>query len=216
MRRLMAWLWQGKFARNLSRQSGRVLRARDLRREIGYLPQGQMPGRGGAQRFNLTLAQSLLAATGLLERDGGLPRDESVRIAGAAFARSGRWAARGATRLWLKLDPDPFAGVQARGPAKLARALWGDGMSVEDRHGAEDVSLCVLVCPFHGYFQSVGRPDLTPVLCAWDAAWQDDVNRSAKPIRVEIRSTIARGAEICEFAFQRADPAGAEARSWTR
>jgi hypothetical protein len=206
----MAYFWQLEFTRKLSRQAEVTVSLRALRREIAHLPHGNMPGEDGAKRFNLTLAQSLHAAVILLEREGGIAPHEAVRLASAAFGESGTWLARGAIRLWLKVERDPFAGVQKRGPSKFARRIWGQGMMVEDRHTPDTVSLCVLSCPFQDYFWNVGRSDLTPILCAWDRAWQDEVNASAKPIRVDIRNTIARGAEICEFVFQRPNPAKGE------
>jgi hypothetical protein len=170
-----------------------------------------MPGNDGAKQFNLTLARSLHAAVAWLEREKGLSSSEAVRIAGAAFGESGTWLARGAVRLWLRLERDPFVGVLKRGPSTVARAMWGAGMVVEDRRTRDGVSLCVLTCPFHEYFWNVGRSDLTPVLCAWDTAWQAEVNASTKPIRVELRETIARGGDVCEFSFRRPD----QRRGWS-
>jgi len=184
--------------------------ARDLRVEVARLPYAKMPGNDGAKQFNLTLARSLHAAVAWLERENGLSSSEAVRLAGAAFGMSGTWLARSAIRLWLRLERDPLEGLLKRGPSTVARAMWGAGMVVEDRRTGDGVSLCVLACPFHEFFWNVARPDLTPALCAWDTSWQAEVNASAKSIRVEIRETIARGGEICDFAFQRPDQAKAE------
>ena len=35
-----------------------------------------------------------------------------------------------------------------------------------------------------------GRFDLTPILCAWDMGWQDVANAPAKPIRVDILTSV--------------------------
>lgn len=206
----MAYLWQLEFARNLTRQSDIQVTRRDLRIEVDRLPRGKMPGADAAMRFNLTLARSLHGAVNLLEREGGLTPAEAVRIADEAFNNSGTWLARGVIRLWLRLERDPFAGVKRRGPSRLAQAMWGAGMTVEDRHSCGAVSLCVLSCPFHAYFWNIGRSDLTPILCAWDTAWQTEVNNSPKPIRVDIRSTLARGGEMCEFTFRKPNQANTE------
>lgn len=209
MRRFMAYSWQREFAQNLSHAVSSPVTVRDLRDRIARLPDGDMPGDDGAKRFNLTLARSLHAAVALLEQDRGMASPDAVRIAGAAFGESGTWFARAAIRLWLRLESDPFAGVSKRGPSSVARAMWGNGMAVADKHAAGEVSLCVAACPFHDYFWNVGRTDLTPILCAWDTAWQAEVNASSKAIRVDIRGTIAGGAEVCEFAFRKTDPTGA-------
>ncbi|MCG7625143.1 L-2-amino-thiazoline-4-carboxylic acid hydrolase [Epibacterium sp. Ofav1-8] len=204
---MMAAFWQIEFARNLSRQSGIRFTWRNLRGEIARLPRSTMPGTDGAHRFNLALAQSLHASVILLERDAAISPVEAVRIAGAAFGVSGTWLARSVIRTWLRLERDPFEGVVRRGPSMVAKALWGNGMAVEDRHGPDQVSLCVLACPFHEYFWNVGRSDLTPILCAWDTAWHAEVNVSDKPIRVDVRETIAGGGEICDFNFRKPEPA---------
>lgn len=133
MKRAMAYLWQLEFARNLSRQAGSTMTVRALRIKAARRPNARMPGNDRAKQFNLTLARSLRAAVTWLERDLGLSSSEAVRIAGAAFCESGTWLARGAIRLWLRLERDPFAGVLKRGPSTVARAMWGTGMVVEDR-----------------------------------------------------------------------------------
>jgi hypothetical protein len=210
MRRIMASLWQREFARNLSREAGIRVKIRDLRTEATRLPKDVMPGDDGAKQFNLTLSRTLHAAVLLLERDHAIPSTEARRIAGTALVASGTWLACGAVRLWLKMERDPLGGVMRRGPSRVARAMWGNGMVVEDRSRPDGVSLCVLACPFHDYFSNVGRTDLTPLLCAWDTAWQNEVNASARPIRVDVRSTIARGGDMCEFFFGKPTPADAE------
>ncbi len=203
MRRLMTHFWQREFARKLSRQAGVKVAVRDLRDEAENLPQGDMPGDDRAKLFNLALARSLQASVSLLERNHGIPSTHAVYIAGAAFGASGTWLARSVIRLWLRVESDPFGGVMKRGPSLVAKAMWGNGMVVEDRLTSDGVSLCVLACPFNDYFGSVGRSDLTPILCAWDTAWQDEVNASDRPIMVDIRSTIACGGKICEFSFRK-------------
>lgn len=210
MKWLMAYFWQIEFARNLSRQSGFRIPRQMLCDEMKKLSHGKMPGSDRAQQFNLTLAQSLHAAVSLLECEAAMPRKNAVDAAGAAFGKSGSWLAKGAIRIWLRFERDPFAGVVKRGPSLVAKSMWGNGMKVEDRRAPNEVSLCVLSCPFHDYFWSVGRSDLTPVLCAWDMGWHAELNASAKPIRINVRSTIAKGGDICEFAFHRPAHVGAK------
>lgn len=89
-----------------------------------------------AKQFNLTLTQSLLASVTLLESEYGLPPVDARRTASAAFGASGTWLARGAIQLWLRLERDPFEGVVRRGPSIVSKAMWGDGMTVENRQRA--------------------------------------------------------------------------------
>ncbi|WP_425039459.1 L-2-amino-thiazoline-4-carboxylic acid hydrolase [Primorskyibacter sp. S187A] len=203
MRRVMVWLWQREFLWRLSRSIGaRVTRA-DLRRVEHRLPQAHMPGVDAAQGANLILARSLHAAVIYLEEDVALAPELAVARAREAFAATGTWLARGAVRLWLALERDPFAGVETRGPAALARALWGEGMALEERRRPHEVSLCVTQCPFQEYFWNAARSDLTPIVCAWDTAWHEEINASRKPIRVEMRGCLAEGAPQCDFTFRR-------------
>lgn len=204
MRPLFTALWQFEFALRLSRAADTRVSRKTLRQVISRLPDGQMPGTDAARAFNLTLAQSLHAAVILLEQEVGLARTDAVSAAHRAFVDTGSWMPRFAVRLWLRLESDPYAGVALRGPAAIAQALWGDGMVVEDRRTDNSISLCVLSCPFHDYFWNVGRTDLTPILCAWDTAWQQEVNAYDKPIRVDISSTLSGGASMCEFTFRKA------------
>lgn len=203
MRRLVSALWQLEFTLRLSRVADTRVSRKFLRQAIKGLPHGQMPGTDAARAFNLTLAQSLHAAAVILEQEGGLARTDAVSVAHRAFIDTGSWMARFAVRAWLRLEPDPYAGVESRGSAAFAQVLWGDGMIVEDRRTDSTTSLCVLSCPFQDYFWNVGRTDLTPILCAWDTVWQQEVNASDKPIRVHVSSTLSDGASMCEFEFRK-------------
>lgn len=203
MRPFVSVLWQVEFTWRLSRSAGTPISPRTLRRAIMRLPDGRMPGTDRARAFNLMLAQSLHASVILLERERGLSRADARSVARRAFVNTGRWMARAAVRLWMRLERDPFAGVKARGPASVAKAIWGDGMAAEDQHTDEAVTLCVLNCPFHEYFWNVSRSDLTPILCAWDTARQQEVNTSGKPFRVDISNTHSGGAAICTFAYRK-------------
>lgn len=106
------------------------------------------------------------------------------------------------------LERDPLRGVKSRGPSPRAHGIWGNGMVVEDKHLPDTISLCVLSCPFRDYFWNAGCPDLTPILCAWDTAWQAEVNASRKPIRVDNLGSLAGGSDRCEFAFRQMTGAG--------
>lgn len=203
MRTLMATFWQYEFAWRLSRAAKTQIKVRDLKRVMARLPDASMPGSDPAKRFNLTLARSLQAAVVYLEEDMALPNSQALAISRVAFLTSGSWVAKTAIRIWLKLERDPFAGVEKRGPSGLAKSMWGDGMAVKDRRAPGKISLCVTRCPFHEYFWNAGRSDLTPILCAWDTAWQQEVNTSDKPLRVDIQSTLATGGAQCEFTFKR-------------
>lgn len=205
MRTMIATFWQHEFAWRLSRAAQTQIKVRDLKRVMARLPTAAMPGSDAAKRFNLVLARSLQAAVVYLEGDMALPKPQALSVARTAFLASGSWVARNAIRTWLVLERDPFAGVEKRDPSGFAKAMWGEGMDARDRRAPGEVSLCVTRCPFHEYFWNAGRSELTPILCAWDTAWQQEINSSRKPLRVVIRSTLAAGGSQCEFTFQRTE-----------
>ncbi len=57
-------------------------------------------------------------------------------------------------------------------------------------------------CGFHDYLRRFGAPELTPVFCAWDLLWADELNRPGTGVRFSRPQTIAEGADACVFAFR--------------
>ena len=196
------------FARALRRQCKWAPTRRELAREMELLTDARhMPGGDKQAAFNLLLAQSLQAAVRLLQ-GRGYGRARALEMARAAFLENGSGLTQAIFAFWLRMTPDPVAQMKVRRDlADKARKLWGQGMQVEERHAPDAVSLVVTDCPFAQYFWSVSEPDLAPILCAYDARWMAQVNRSKRPVTVTRAGTLAGGAEACDFTFQRRDVA---------
>jgi hypothetical protein len=201
MRRLVAHIWQYEFVWRLRKASGTGITRSALNNKISLLNRKKFPGSDAAARFNWILAGSLHAAHLYFEEEEGFEPSQARATSKHAFARTGTWVSRSLIKFWLWIEPDPFAGVARRGATSLAQQMWGDAMRLEERRTVGVISCCVLKCPFNEYFQTSGRPDITPTICEWDAAWMIAVRRSKRPINVELRSTLASGDACCEFAF---------------
>lgn len=201
MRRLVTALWRAEFIWRLSKAAGQRIKRNNLDQALARYPDAQMPGTDAPAIFNKTLAKNLHAAAVFLEQNLGLPRDDARAVARQAFVATGGWVSRLGIKLWLWTERDPFAGVAKRGATPLAEKMWGDGMQLTEQRKDNKISLCVLSCPFCAYFQNADRPDLTPILCEWDASWIAEVETSKRSLRVVLESTLARGDAMCEFAF---------------
>lgn len=199
-------LWQRAFVRQIRKQGGPAVTVCEVRRERARLPAYQMPGTDAAATRNRALAETLLAATLCLEQGHGLARPQAVAVAQGAFLATGTGFARWVMRVWLLVERDPMAGLRRRGLAGNAARLWGDGMRLSDHDSGDSFELHVSACPFAEYFWNAGRGDLTPVLCAWDGAWMDSVNRHRRAIKVDRPGTLAEGHARCAFRFRVSPP----------
>ena len=216
MQAVVKFVFLSAFARALRRQNRWAPDRRELAAAMAGLRGGShMPGGDAPARRNLMLAQALQAAVQILQ-GRGFGRDRAVEMAGAAFLKTGSGLTRLFFAWWLRVTKDPVHDMKRRRDlAEKARKLWGEGMKLEEVHDGDDVALLVHDCPFAHYFWSVSEPDLTPILCAYDAQWMAQVNRSNRPVRVSRNGTLAAGAEACDFTFVRTkqpEPARAAAR----
>lgn len=107
------------------------------------------------------------------------------------------------TRIYLWLHRDPVGNLLGRSLDGLSRRMYGKSMQFTEEKTVESADMLVTHCAFHQFFVDHGRPELTVLVCAWDRAWMDVVNRSSRPIRTERPSTISTGGECCRFRFIR-------------
>ena len=205
MNMFLRWAFLSGFARALKYQCKWAPNTKELEQTMATLPGAKhMPGTDRQAQFNLLLAQSLQAAVQIFQ-GRGYGRARSVEMARAAFLENGSGLTRAMFAWWLRVTPDPVAQMKARRDlADRARALWGEGMKVDEVHGDQTVALHVTSCPFAEYFWGVCEPDLTAVLCAYDAQWMAQVNMSPRPVRVSRSGTLAAGADHCDFTFKSA------------
>lgn len=204
---LRGWFFVRGFVRALKRQTPLAPDRAALQRRIAAMPHVHvMPGDDRQAAFNLLLARSLSAAVSHLE-DEGQPRPVAVSIARAAFLENGSGFVRVVFGTWLAATRDPVRAMQRRRDlSRKAHAMWGNGMQTQMVATENSVALQVMRCPFADYFWNMAEPDLTPILCAYDAQWMAQVNRSSRPVTASRAGTIAAGSDCCDFTFSRQVP----------
>jgi len=176
-------------------------RARELLRQVD-LPDA-------ATRDIVLYAASVVAAYEILAEAGWSLDAARGRLCKAfAEAAGGRWVSLG-TR-WV---------VRCLGSYRTVRLMGGDwairrygpsfSFSLEVADSQRVVSR-VERCGFHDYLRRFGAPELTPVFCAWDLLWADELNRPGTGVRFSRPQTIAEGADACVFAFRFSEAEGQE------
>lgn len=60
-------------------------------------------------------------------------------------------------------------------------------------------------CLFHEFFRRNGAPEVTPILCALDNVWADELAKPRYGVRFERPTTLAKGDDACRFQFSRAE-----------
>lgn len=176
--------------------------ARRVRRAaLEALEQETPPDAAGAA-IVLYAAAVLAAHRELLTRGLSLAHARDALVEPFRRAAGGPWV-RWTTRLLLRL----------MGPRRFLRAMGGE--RTHRSYGALFVFAqdeapgrhrhWVLRCGFHDYLARRGAAFLTPVFCAWDALWADEIHRHGRTLRFHRPQTIADGADRCLFEF-RFDP----------
>ena len=120
-----------------------------------------------------------------------------------AFARTYPTPLSCIVRVWLWLHRDPVKNLLGLSFAKWGQRMYGKSMRFADEKTDHAADMLVTHCAFHQFFVDHGRPELTVLVCAWDRAWMDVMNRSSRPIRTERLSTLSTGGDCCRFRFVR-------------
>jgi len=58
-------------------------------------------------------------------------------------------------------------------------------------------------CFFHDFFGANGATELTPLFCALDDVWAEELNRPGYGVRFERPEILAQGGRVCRFQFFR-------------
>jgi len=61
-------------------------------------------------------------------------------------------------------------------------------------------------CLFHDFFRANSAPEMTPLLCALDNVWADELSHTKYGVRFERPTTLAEGQDACRFQFTRIKP----------
>jgi hypothetical protein len=60
-------------------------------------------------------------------------------------------------------------------------------------------------CLFEKFFRHNGAPEVTPILCALDNVWADELNKPRYGVRFERPTTLAKGDDVCRFQFTKTE-----------
>jgi hypothetical protein len=174
------------------------LRVAELERQYGGLPKDTQ------SRYNLRYACAVLAGYEVLTRH--MSADEAVSTLRNAFTRSGEFI-REKTRAALDQSQDAFREMV---DASKQREALQFGPSFEfdrERDDEQAYLLNIRKCFWHSVFVTMGRPELTTVLCEFDRNWFDVISPERHGFRFERKTTLGYGGTHCPFHFIRVRPA---------
>jgi hypothetical protein len=61
-------------------------------------------------------------------------------------------------------------------------------------------------CLFDEFFRRNRAPEITPLLCALDNVWADELSKPRYGVRFERPTTLAEGDDACRFQFTKTEP----------
>jgi hypothetical protein len=154
-----------------------------------------------AAGYNLRMTLALVAAYRSLAPELG--RDRAIGLVRAAFVEPLRAAVREGTMAMLDAVPDPF-----RAMVELAKSReeYAFGAGFTFRHPVDDDQRFfadVHRCFYHEVLVANGTPELTPVMCAFDANWIEAIDPDRHGFRFDRATTIGHGGPHCPFHFSR-------------
>jgi hypothetical protein len=91
---------------------------------------------------------------------------------------------------------------KSRGEASFGRSFRYMDNVRDDRRTFVNIERCL----FNEFFRRNGAPEVTPILCALDNVWADELSKPRYGIRFERPTTLAEGDDACRFQFTKTDP----------
>ncbi|KAH7422831.1 hypothetical protein KP509_12G027700 [Ceratopteris richardii] len=88
---------------------------------------------------------------------------------------------------------------------KYMDADFGKSFSVEHHIMPSSHRASVKRCIYNSVFKADGVPELTPIFCALDRMWFDQVHPKKHGVTFSRSSTLAQGATSCDFVVSKAD-----------
>jgi hypothetical protein len=181
-------------------------RARQRQRQLNPTDRIDLPD--APARYNRRYTSAVLAAYHVLSTAAAstpsVPTGPSLlnRLT-RAFVEPLAETVTAGTRAMLDAAEDPFAAMVA-----VARTRESEDFGAEFvfSHPADDDDRFfadVHRCGYHEYFSSQNAPQLTPVLCAFDANWINAINPQRHGFTFTRVTTIGLGGRLCPFHFQR-------------
>ncbi|MCK2215505.1 L-2-amino-thiazoline-4-carboxylic acid hydrolase [Actinomadura sp. ATCC 31491] len=157
-------------------------------------------------RHNLRMTLALVAAYELLRP--GLGREQAVAAVRAAFIEPLADTMKAGTRAMLDNAPDAFRAMVELCRSREEHAF---GKAFVFARPADDDSryhLDVRRCFYHDVLVAHAAPELTPIMCAFDANWIEAISPGRHGFRFERRTTIGTGGTHCPFHFSRTRETG--------
>ncbi|MER7360367.1 L-2-amino-thiazoline-4-carboxylic acid hydrolase [Nonomuraea dietziae] len=157
-------------------------------------------------RHNLRMTLALVAAYEfLLPRLG---RQTAIAAVRAAFVEPLGDTMKEGTRAMLDTAPDAFQAMVELSKSREEYA-FGKGFVFarpvdDDKRYHVDVRRCF----YHDVLVANSAPELTPVMCAFDANWIEAIAPDRHGFHFDRRTTIGTGGTHCPFHFSRSQEAG--------
>jgi hypothetical protein len=85
-------------------------------------------------------------------------------------------------------------------------SFGGSFRYVEDLRDERRVFVNIEKCLFEEFFRRNDAPEVTPILCAFDEVWADELSDPRYGVRFERPTTLAGGDDACRFQFTKIDP----------
>ena len=83
---------------------------------------------------------------------------------------------------------------------------FGAGFTYEQEvQSGRESFINITHCFFLNFFRANGAPELTPVLCAMDAVWADELNSGPYNVSFERPTLMSSGDDKCRFQFTRVE-----------
>ena len=93
---------------------------------------------------------------------------------------------------------------KSRGEASFGRSFRYVDDVRDDRRAFVNIERCL----FNEFFRRNGAPEVTPILCALDNVWADELSKSRYGVRFQRPTTLARGDDACRFQFTKGEERG--------
>ncbi|MEU7144008.1 L-2-amino-thiazoline-4-carboxylic acid hydrolase [Nocardia sp. NPDC046473] len=154
-------------------------------------------------RYNLWMTLALVVAYRALRPRLG--REVTVAALRAAFVEPLAEPVQAGTRAMLDAADDPFAAMVA---VSKAREMYAFGAGFDFARTVDDdesYHLDVVRCFYHDVLVAHSAPELTPVMCEFDANWIRAIDPAKHGFRFERVITIGLGGTHCPFHWDRTE-----------
>lgn len=90
---------------------------------------------------------------------------------------------------------------KSRGEVSFGRSFRYVDDVRDDRRAFVNIERCL----FNEFFRRNGAPEVTPILCALDNVWADELSKPKYGVRFERPTTLAKGDDACRFQFTKTE-----------